>query len=497
MTIGSNLMLSARLRVPVLLLLLTLAAHAGSLSAGWIWDDDSYITENPVLQSVDGWFTIWYPGTTPQYYPMVFLSFWIEYSLVGLDPWLYHFNNLLLHGSATVLLWLVLARLGASPAAWIAALFAVHPMGVESVAWVTERKNLLSLVFALASIFMHLRALDAPRHRVLGLHIAAFALYALALLSKTTAVFVAPALVLIALHRKDDWNAKRVAGLVPYFAVGIALGLHTAHLERVHVGAQGSEFAMSAPDRLLLAARNMIFYLERFMLPTEQVFIYPRHAPSAARWADWIPLAIMLAVAAATAASWKRSRAPLLLLLWFSAALFPALGFIDVWPFRYSFVADHFAYAAMPAMAAALVLALARHERWMRAVTCACVAACLPLSWIATAKYANAESLWRDTLARNPDAWIACNNLSSILVRQAAESRAPDRAAELAREALAIADRGVALRRDETSLLNRSEALRILGRIDDALADATAARELSPGFVRANWAEARLMELAG
>ncbi|MFM2165366.1 MAG: hypothetical protein RL325_1803 [Planctomycetota bacterium] len=487
----------SRLKVTAILVLLTLAAHLGCLSAGWIWDDDSYITGNTVVQSNDGVLTLWRPGATPQYYPLVFLSFWIEYSIVGLDPWLYHFNNLVLHGAGVVLLWLVLARLGVRHAAWIAALFAVHPMGVESVAWVTERKNLLSLAFALGSIYAHLRALDAPRHRVVGLHVASFALYVCALLAKTTAVFVAPALVLIALHRNERWSPKRAAVLAPYFAVGLALGLFTAYLERVQVGAQGSEFAMSAPDRVLLAAQNMLFYLARFIVPTEQIFIYPRHAPSVARWTDWIPLAIMLAATAACVATWRRSRAPALLLLWLCAALFPALGFIDVWPFQYSFVADHFAYAAMPAMAGMVILALSRHERFFRSVACVCIAACLPLSWIATAKYADAEALWRDTLARNPDAWIACNNLSSILVRKTAEARDPEQSAALATEALAVASRGVELRRDETSLINRSEALRLLGRIDEALADATAARGISPTFLRASWAEARLLELAG
>ena len=485
------------LRIALVLVLLAFAAHARSLGCGWIWDDDSYITSNHIVQSDAGLFTLWAPGNTPQYYPLVFASYWIEFSLVGLDPWLYHLNNVLLHAAAVVLLWMNLARIGVPHAALIAALFAVHPMGVESVAWVTERKNVLSLALAFAAIYAYLRALDAPRHRVIGLHVAAFALYACALLAKTTAVFVAPALVLIALQRREQWGARRIATLAPYFALGLALGLFTAHLERTQVGARGSEFAMPALDRVLLAAHNMVFYIERFAVPTEQIFIYPRHAPSAAQWGGWIPLALMLALGAACVRAWKRSRAPLLVFLWFSAALFPALGFIDVWPFRYSFVADHFAYAAMPALATALILVANRFTRVVWPAACICIAGCLPLSWVATVKYADAEALWRDTLERNPTAWIACNNLGSILIRRTAEAGEPAHAAEIAEEALAIASRGVALRKDETSLLNRSEALRVLGRFEEALADASAAREAAPAFVRANWAEARLLELTG
>jgi tetratricopeptide (TPR) repeat protein len=205
----------------------------------------------------------------------------------------------------------------------------------------------------------------------------------------------------------------------------------------------------------------------------------------------------MLALGAACVRAWKRSRAPLLVFLWFSAALFPALGFIDVWPFRYSFVADHFAHAAMPAMATAVVLVAGRFPRFARPALCVCIAACLPLSWVATARFADEKSLWRDTLDRNPDAWIACNNLGGILVREAADTGDPEISRAIAEEALAIASRGVALRRDEVSLLNRSEALRLLGRVDEALADARAAREAMPTLVRAHWAEARLLELSG
>ena len=121
--------------------LLAIAAHARSLGCGWIWDDDSYITENPVLRSPSGFIEIFIPGNTPQYYPLVFLGFWIEFALVGVEPFLYHLVNVLMHAGSCVLLLALLRRLGVPAAAWIAAIFAVHPMGVETVAWVTERKN--------------------------------------------------------------------------------------------------------------------------------------------------------------------------------------------------------------------------------------------------------------------------------------------------------------------------------------------------------------------
>ena len=148
----------ATVRTSLLIALAALCAHAGALSAGWIWDDGDYITANRIVQSPDGFLTLWLPGATPQFYPLVFLGFWIEHAIVGNDPWLYHANNMLLHAGSALLLWLMLRRIGVPLAAWIAVVFAVHPMGVESVAWATERKNTQSLLLALASVLAFLRA---------------------------------------------------------------------------------------------------------------------------------------------------------------------------------------------------------------------------------------------------------------------------------------------------------------------------------------------------
>jgi hypothetical protein len=147
------------LRHPAILIAaLAVLAHIGAFSAGWIWDDGDYITANRIVQSSDGWLTLWIPGATPQYYPLVFLGFWVEHAIVGNHPLLYHATNVAMHASSSVILMNILARLRVPHAAWIAALFAVHPMGVESVAWATERKNTQSLLLALASILYFIRA---------------------------------------------------------------------------------------------------------------------------------------------------------------------------------------------------------------------------------------------------------------------------------------------------------------------------------------------------
>lgn len=476
----------------ILVAVLAVLAHLGALSAGWIWDDGDYITANHVVQSVDGWLTLWIPGATPQYYPLVFLGFWIEHAIVGNHPLLYHATNVAMHACSSVVLLHILARLRVPHAAWIAALFAVHPMGVESVAWATERKNTQSLLLALASILYFIRAEQrddetppsagqgketAPGEARAAL-VLSFILYLAALLSKTTAVFVAPALVLVALHRRTRINGAFVARVAPYFVVGAALGLFTAYLEKTHVGAKGADFALTAIDRLQIASLNILFYARSFTLPLEQIFVYPRWTVDATRIEHWAALAGMLLVALACVWAWRITRAPLLILLWMCAALFPALGFIDVWPFRFSFVADHFAYAAMPALATVLVLAAHALMQWMgagprarTAVLGAFVAVCMPLSWIAAQKYTDVETLWRDTIARNPNAWLAHNNLASVLLEQAGAAVAAgdaDRVRNLASEALAHARAAYELKDDDvTHPANMSEALRLLGPYED------------------------------
>ena len=141
-----------------LLVGMVLAAYGPALRAGFIWDDDDYVTENPLLHTPDGFERIWLSMDAPsQYFPLVYTAFRIEYGLWGLDQFGYHLINVLFHAANALLLWLLLRRLDI-PGAWFAAaVFALHPVHVESVAWITERKNVMSLFFSLASMLAWLR----------------------------------------------------------------------------------------------------------------------------------------------------------------------------------------------------------------------------------------------------------------------------------------------------------------------------------------------------
>ena len=488
--------------------ILAIAAHAVSIGCGWIWDDDSYVTANQVVQSGGGWFDIWIPGRTPQYYPLVFLGFWIQHLLFGLEPLTYHLVNVVMHAGNAALLLLVLTRARVAHAFWIAALFAVHPMGVESVAWVTERKNVQSMLFALASMLCFLNMLDARQGGRARLWIVSFLCFVAALLSKTTAIFVPPCIIMVVLWNRRTIDWRLLVAVVPFFAVGFVLGMFTAVMETTHVGASGEAFDLGVFERLQLAGRTATFYLATFAIPREQVFIYPRFELDASNWVLWIPTALWLAAFVVAGLRWRSTRAPLLLLLWIGAALFPALGFFNVWPFIYSFVADHFAYAAMPAFALIVVTCATRVGEIVpriagtgRFIGGVAIAACIALSILATPKYESEEILWRTTFEQNPTAWIASNNIASILLPRAgalAQQGRAEEAAAIANEALLFAQAAGAAKPDEfTNAVNRSEAHRLLGEREDALREIELASKLAPRISDVQWLRGRLLESMG
>jgi hypothetical protein len=331
---------------------LTLLVYAPAISAGFIWDDDHYVTENMTLRSLAGLKQIWLdPKATPQYYPLVHTGFWVEYHLWGLDPKGYHLVNVLLHAANAVLVWLVLKRLGVPGALWAALIFALHPVHVESVAWVTERKNVLSTLFYLSAMLAYWRFWPAdgaqPQTGAWRWYGLALLLFVFALLSKTVTCSLPAAILLI-----RWWKTGRLASrdwllTAPMFAVGLALALLTVYLEKHHVGAQGEEFTWSYLDRVLIAGRAIWFYAGKLIWPSNLIFIYPRWNIDASVWWQYVfPLAAAGVVLALLVLRNRLGRAPLTAVLFFIGTLTPALGFFDVYPMRYSFVADHFQYLA-------------------------------------------------------------------------------------------------------------------------------------------------------
>jgi len=409
----------------VALVLMPLIAYVPAYRALYVWDDDFYLTQNPVIRSPSGLADSWLrPTANPQYYPLVFTTFWIEARLWKLDPVGFHVVNVLLHAASAVVVWRVLRRLEL-PGAWLAAaIFALHPVNVESVAWITERKNVLSGLFYLLALSAYLRfePLDvASLVRRWGWYAVSLACFALALTAKTVTCSLPAAILLLIWWKRGRVRLREAAALAPFFALGLALAFVTAWVERHHVLTREVPFALSPIERLLIAGRAVWFYLYKLLVPIQQTFIYERWSidPRAA-WQYAYPAAAALIVAALWLARSSVGRGPLTAALLFVGTLVPALGFVDVYPMRYSFVADHFAYLAGAAVFAAIAWLLCRmpfaSQPGGRVGAVALLAVLGALSWRHAIHFRDAETLWRDTLAKNPSAWIACNNLGGILL---------------------------------------------------------------------------------
>jgi tetratricopeptide (TPR) repeat protein len=404
-----------------LLVALVILAYLPALRAGFVWDDDDYITANANLRDLSGLAQTWVaPRSLPQYYPLVHTSFWLEYQLWDLWPAGYHATNVLLHALAAVLAWRVLLRLGV-PGAWLAAaLFALHPVQVESVAWATERKNVLSAAAALGALLVYLRcgfaAAFGNRERSWPLYALALTLFAAALLSKSV-VATLPAVILVLIW----WKSGRIRladvwPLLPMFAAGIAMGLFTAYLERTHVGAGEGDVSLSAIERALVAGRAVCFYAGKLIWPADLSFIYPRWTIDAGRaWQYLFPVGVVLVVATLWMMRHRLGRGPLACVLIYAGVLAPALGFVDVFPFRYSFVADHFQYHASIALLALSAAGLVRLGRPAPIVGAVLLAALAAMTATRASVYHDQLALWQDTLGRNPASPMVRVNLAYAL----------------------------------------------------------------------------------
>jgi len=476
--------LSSRFRHPawqaVMLLAVVLLAYLPVWNGGFIWDDDAHITR-PELRSWEGLVRIWFePGATQQHYPLVHGTFWLGYWLWGERPLGYHFLNFLLHAGSAVLVAVILRRL-AVPGAFLAALaFALHPVHVESVAWITELKNTMSGVFYLSAMLCYLRFDERRRE---GLYAAALGLFVLGLLSKTVTASLPAALLVIFWWQRGRLGWRRdVQPLLPFFALGALGGVFTAWVELTYIGAVGAEYQSTILERCLLAGRVPWFYLSKLLWPADLIFIYPRWEISAGVWWQYL---FLLATAGLLAGLWllrKRSRAPLAAFLFFGGTLFPVLGFFNVYPFRYSFVADHFQYlASLGIIALFSAGAVTLAARW-RSGTAQVVGACLlagvlgTLTWRQCRQYADVQTLYRETIRRNPGCWLAHNNLGNLLNGLGRPQEAIPHLQEVVR-----------LKPDYANGHNNwGNSLQALGRIPESIARYEEALRIDPKYAEAH-----------
>lgn len=465
------------------ILIVTFLTYQSVWRAGFVWDDDHHLTENPAMTAPHGLQMIWTSLAVSRYYPLTLTTFWFQRRCWGLNPLPYHLVNIAFHAVNGVLIFFVLRRLRI-PAAWLAAmLWALHPVNVESVAWITELKNTQSGVFFFLALLCFLRFETGAKRRWYTL---ALLCGLAALLSKPSTVVLPLALLLCVWWERGYW--RRIDGLrvLPFFALALGMSVLTVIEQHGQILREGtSGWKLATADRLIIAGKAVWFYASKLLWPVRLTFVYPRWDLKAASFASWLPLAGLVAVGAILWA-WRRqlwARAGLFGCSCFLAGLLPVLGFFDVFYFQYSFVADHFQYLASVGLIALVVSAAAllceRSGRVGRRVgtTAATVAvlALATLTWKQGHIYRDAETLWWDTLAKNPGCWMAHTNLGNMLQASGRVSQAMEQYEEALRikpdYAMAYNDLAV--------------ALLAAGRTDDAVRQLELAVRIKPDLTEA------------
>lgn len=457
-------------------------AYAATLRGEFLWDDDAHISANPTVVGPLGLKEIWTTARA-NYFPLVLTNFRLQHALWGLNPVGYRAVTLAFHVLAALLLWRVLMRLHV-PGAWLGAAFwSLHPVQVESVAWVCELKNTQSAVFFLLTIWFWIRwleagqAADAPgsRPKTGSTYALALACAALALLSKPSTVMLPVALGLCLWWMRRRLTGRDLAALAPFTALSCIVAGWTIWEQKFHSGASGAEWAQTWPERVTTAGRIAWFYLGKLAWPEPLMFIYPRWTPDAGNAAAFLPAAGVLVGLGWLAWRRHRLRGGFFAAAYFVALLFPVLGFFDVYFFRYSFVGDHFQYLASMGPVAALVAAVATVMPRGGLVAGAAVVALALGTRHYAATFRDSETLWRTTVARNPGSAMAWAQLGAVQVRAARHD-----------DAIASFQRALQINPQHPEALNHlgCEYLR-LGRMREGIAQLRQAIAARPDFAEA------------
>ena len=508
--------LTRRELVPVLALaVLVLVSYLPTLfSTEFVWDDVIFTDAKPV-QEWSGLWQIWFSPTAlkaeAHYWPITYSTFWLEHKLWGgFNPTGFHAVNVVLHWINTLLLLRLLRRLPV-PGAWFAAgLFAVHPVHAESVAWVIARKDLLATLFTLAAFLTWIRLVEREsqrEHRPWGLWLRALLLYVAALFSKSVAVTLPAVLLLWHWWRYGRVTVKDGLRLLPLFAAGITFVVaDTAY----YASREAISFEYSLVERLLIAARALVFYVAKLFWPTSLAVIYPHWDVAVADVTGWLCMAgILVLLGALWLLRGRISRGPLAVVLFFMVTLLPVLGFVDYGYMQFSFVADRYQYLASAGIivlfaAAVASLVRGREEKvsrglgkivvWaVRGLSAALLLLLGTLTWKQAALYRDSISLFESIVSQNPQARSAYHNLSKALILEkryedalAASRHAIDLQPDLegvhANAAIALVRMGrleeaeQILRRglthnpqDKETLLNLAQVLRVQGKLEEAL----------------------------
>jgi len=474
----------------LILVLAVILTYSPVWRAGYVWDDEGLVTTNPCIVGPLGLKEIW-TTSAADICPLVLTTFWVEHALWGLVPLPYHLVNILLHAACAVMLWQVLRSLQVS-GAWLgAALWALHPVQVESVAWITEMKNTESGLFFLLSIFFFvswLRARDLDGQSRWDWNYGLTLIFAaLAMASKSSTVILPVVLCLCAWWMEGRWQWRNVARVAPIFLMSIAACVLSIWTQSLNLAIDPDpQWVRTWPERLVTAGDAVWFYPGKLLWPHPLMTVYPRWQIDAGQWFSYLPLLaviVVLFILWLKRATWARSC--FLVVAYFLLALLPALGLVDNTIFQFSLVFDHFQYLASMGPLMLVGAAMTRWadfiipgRSWLQSSLCGGLLLVLGiLSWQHSWAYENEETLWTDTLAKNPDSCPVHNNLGIAFLQKGRV----DEAIEQCQKALKI-------KPDYAQAhYNLGNALVQKGQVDEAIAQFQKALKINPNYAQAHY----------
>jgi tetratricopeptide (TPR) repeat protein len=499
---------AVRWQVPLGIALIAALAYfvyRPALHGGFILDDE-LLTQSKLIKAPDGLHRFWFTTEPTDYWPVTSSSFWLEWRLWGDNPTGYHVTNLVLHIADSLLIWLLLRRLAIPGAFLAAAIFAVHPVNVESVAWIAQRKNLLAMLFLLISILCYLKTEDrlswtgeeGSRPSASPWYLLSLMAFVLGMLSKGS-VAVLPALLLLIVWWRRPLTKWDVLRSVPFFLLGGLLTLLNVWFQ-TH-GAETIVRNVTPLERLLGAGAVVWFYLFKALVPVNLIFVYPQWNIQASNFLWWLPLlgavavtALLVWQCASSSATTNRTLIPTswarpLLFAWlfFCISLAPVMGFTDVGYMQYSLVADHYQHIAIIGVVALIAAgwsvwrkSMPENARFAADIVAAVYVGGLAfLSLQQCEEYRDPATLYQMTLEKNPACWLACNNLGNLL---SAENQK--------QAAIELYDKSLIIKADQPKVYSNLGATQIeIGQTEQGLASFQQALKLDPNCFDAeyNW----------
>ncbi len=465
----------------IIIVTVCLLLYMPAIRGGFVWDDDAMLTNNIVLEK-NGLYRSWFTTEQSNYWPITWTSYWLQHKVWGLNPTGYHVINVLIHSACTLLIWYILMQLKI-PCAWLAALiFAVHPVNVESVAWISQIKTILSMLFFLAALLCYLRFDEFGQP---GMYWLAIGSFVLGVLSKGSIIALPLVLLMCAWWLRGIISRRDLLRSAPFFAVSGVMSCVEIWFQYKCAIGKAVVRTDSFFARLAGAGQAVWFYIYKALLPINLSFVYPRWNIDAKSWFSYMPDAALLILLGLCWWYRRRGGRPLLfMLLYCVVMLLPILGFFNIFFMMYSLVADHYQYVSIIGVIA-LFVATGYHIAARlgkpgvavgRILVLFVLATFGMLTWHQCHIYKDAETLWRDTLSKNSSAWIAHNNLGVILLPQGKIDEA------IGHYRLVIQ----ATPNDAEAHNNMGRAFELQGRLDDAVSYYLRALEIKPDHAEAH-----------